>query len=139
MAQFLDIAAVLGRDSHVAMILADASGHIRFWNDGAAAIFGHSADDALGQRVDLVVPPQYRDMHWAGFNRTMHTAWTGHDGFSSIEGLHSSGAIIALEVMLTPLRDADGRTEAVFCSVGHPTKACRPASNGCSSARRSRR
>ena len=48
------------------------------------------------------------------------TAWTGHDGFSSIEGLHSSGAIIALEVMLTPLRDADGRTEAVFALFRRP-------------------
>ena len=69
---------------------------------------------ALGRRVDLIIPPAYHDMHWAGFNRTMHTLWSGHDGFSPIEGLHSSGSSLALEVMLTPLRDQEGRTEGIF-------------------------
>ena len=77
MDRFAEIGAALGREAHIAIIVADATGHIRFWNDGAVAIFGHSAEAAVGRRVDLVVPPEYRDMHWAGFNRTMHAAWTG--------------------------------------------------------------
>ena len=53
-------------------------------------------------------------MHWVGFNRTMGTAWAGHDGFSPIDGLHASGALISLEVLLTLLRDAQGLTEGVL-------------------------
>ena len=121
MDRFSEIATALGRDGHVATIVADASGCIRFWNDGAAAIFGHSADVALGRRVDLIIPPTYHDTHWAGFNHTMHTLWSGHDGFSPIEGLHSSGSSLALEVMLTPLRDDGGLAEGVFAMFRRPS------------------
>lgn len=120
MDRFDDFGAVLARDPHVAVILADAGGYIRFWNAGAEAIFGHSASDVAGQRVDMVVPHTYRDMHWAGFNRTMGTAWGGHDGFGAIEALHKSGDAVALEVLLTPMRDAAGLTEGVLAMFRRP-------------------
>ena len=114
------LTAALSADPHIAMILADNTGHIRFWNAGAEALFGHSQAEAAGHRVDLVVPPAYRDMHWAGFNRTIGTTWNGADGFGAIEGLHKSGAIVPLEVLLTPLRDAEGKVEAVFAMFRRP-------------------
>ena len=48
-------------------IYADAVGGIGFWNAGAEATFGHSAAEVSGKRVDLIVPEEYRAMHWAGF------------------------------------------------------------------------
>jgi PAS domain S-box-containing protein len=101
-------------DTHIAVIVADAGGMIRAWNAGAAAIFGHAAEVALTHRVDLVVPPDYRDMHWAGFNRTMGTSWSGHDAWSDIDGLHQDGSSIALQVLLTPLRRTDGLVRGVL-------------------------
>jgi PAS domain S-box-containing protein len=101
-------------DTHIAVILADASGKIRSWNAGAEALFGHGADVALAHRVDLVVPHAYRDMHWAGFNRTMGTAWSGHDAWSDIDGLHQNGSLVPLQVLLTPMRNADGFVHGVF-------------------------
>jgi hypothetical protein len=59
-------------------------------------------------------------MHWAGFNRTIGTAWTGHDAWGEIEGLHKSGALVPLEVLLTPMRNADGKVEAVFAMFRRP-------------------
>jgi PAS domain S-box-containing protein len=120
MDRFADARTALAVDTHLAVIVADATGHIRFWNDGAAAIFGHSAEAVAGHRVDLVVPPAYRDMHWAGFNRAMGTAWSGSDAFDAIEGLHASGEVIALEVLLTPLRNAAGLAEGVFAMFRRP-------------------
>jgi PAS domain S-box-containing protein len=54
-----------------AVIETDADGVIRRWNAGAAAMFGHSTDEALGRPVDLIIPEQYRDAHWTGFHRAM--------------------------------------------------------------------
>jgi PAS domain S-box-containing protein len=107
-------AAALARDTQIAVIMADAGGVIRFWNAGAEAFFGHTVREAVGQRVDLVVPHEYRDMHWAAFNRTIGAHWPGSEAWGEIDGLHSSGAQVPLEVLLTPLRDAEGRVEAVF-------------------------
>jgi PAS domain S-box-containing protein len=54
-----------------ALIQTDAEGVIRRWDAGAEALFGYSADDALGRPVDLIVPERYREAHWAGFRRAM--------------------------------------------------------------------
>lgn len=57
-------------DQH-AVIVADASGVIRRWNEGAVALFGYLAEEATGQSLDLVVPEHLREAHWAGFHRAM--------------------------------------------------------------------
>lgn len=76
---FAGIGEAFSRETARAIILADGGGFISFWNNGAAALFGHSAAEVAGQRVDLIVPPPYRDMHWVGFNRTIGSKWRGHE------------------------------------------------------------
>ena len=109
-----EIGAALARNRQIAVIYADAGGNICFWNAGAEAMFGHSATHVVGHRVDLIVPPAYRDMHWAGFNRTIGTAWRGADGWGEIEGLHKTGAAVLLEVLLTPMYDGTGLVDGVM-------------------------
>ena len=55
-------------DQH-AIVIADTDGVIRLWNEGAARLIGHSATDAVGQKLDLIVPPDFRAQHWNGFGR----------------------------------------------------------------------
>lgn len=55
----------------IAIVMADAAGRIVYWDDGATTLFGWSADQAVGQRVDLIVPDELRDRHWEGFTRVM--------------------------------------------------------------------
>jgi PAS domain S-box-containing protein len=50
-----------------AVIYADNTGTIRRWNHAAAALFGYSAAEALGQNLDLIVPEHLRAAHWRGF------------------------------------------------------------------------
>ena len=50
-----------------AVIYADDKGTIRRWNHAAAALFGYSAAEALGQNLDLIVPEHLRAAHWRGF------------------------------------------------------------------------
>ena len=54
-----------------AAIFADATGTIRRWNHAAAALFGYSAAEALGQKLDLIIPEHLRAAHWRGFEAAM--------------------------------------------------------------------
>jgi PAS domain S-box-containing protein len=45
------------------VIFADAAGTIRRWNRAAAALFGYSAAEALGQKLDLIIPEHLRAPH----------------------------------------------------------------------------
>ena len=71
----IDLGEALRRHGTIAVVHADADGRFAFWNEAAEAIFGYAAHEVLGQRIDLVVPHEYRDMHWAGFNRTIGSSW----------------------------------------------------------------
>ncbi len=39
-----------------AIIFADRTGTIRRWNRAAAALFGFTAEEALGRSLDLIIP-----------------------------------------------------------------------------------
>src|SRR2546427_13247945 len=54
-----------------AVIFADATGTIMRWNHAAAALFGYSAAEALGQKLDLIIPDHLRAAHWRGFEAAM--------------------------------------------------------------------
>lgn len=56
-----------------AIVVADTDGVIVHWSNGAEQLFGHSRADAVGESLDLVVPDDFRDRHWAGFHRAMST------------------------------------------------------------------
>ncbi|TWF95870.1 PAS domain S-box-containing protein [Saccharopolyspora dendranthemae] len=63
-----------------ALVVADTSGRIAHFNDDAELLFGHTADDAHGASLDLIVPPEHRQAHWEGFHRAMRTARAGLEG-----------------------------------------------------------
>ena len=50
-----------------ALIYSDRSGTILRWNGASTALFGFSADEALGQNLDLIIPEHLRAAHWKGF------------------------------------------------------------------------
>jgi PAS domain S-box-containing protein len=57
-----------------AVVVMDSHGDIIGWNDHAAASFGWSADEALGQRLsELIVPPSLREGHERGLAHFLAT------------------------------------------------------------------
>jgi PAS domain S-box-containing protein len=56
-----------------ALVLADPDGHITHWDAGAECFFGYSPDEAISQSLDLIVPPEFRERHWAGFHKAVAT------------------------------------------------------------------
>ena len=45
------------------VITVDESGRIELFNKGAEAIFGHSAEEMIGQTLDRLLPPRFRECH----------------------------------------------------------------------------
>jgi PAS domain S-box-containing protein len=43
-----------------AVIFADRSETIARWNRGAEALFGYSANEALGRKLDLIIPGKFQ-------------------------------------------------------------------------------
>jgi len=98
-----------------AVVATDREGIIRVWNPGAARILGFSAEEALGQSLDLIIPKRLRARHWQGFRTVMETGRSryGEGDLLSVPGLHKDGRRISLEFTIIPLRDAAGRLEGI--------------------------
>jgi nitric oxide dioxygenase len=106
-----DFLARLTSDSPDAIIYADAAGHIRFWNAAATRIFGFSESEALGARLDLIIPERLRARHWEGYDKIMGGAESRYAAGSllAVPALHKEGRQISIEFTILPLRDAAGK------------------------------
>ena len=93
-----------------AVIVADRDGAIRLWNAGAEALFGYTADEALGRSLDLIIPERQRQRHWDGYHRVIATGETryGAGEMLAVPGVRKDGARISLEFSIAMLRDQVG-------------------------------
>lgn len=110
-------------DQH-AIIIADAAGVIQLWSAGAAMLFGHPASDAVGKSLDLVVPPDLREMHWKGFGHAMQTGnMNGEGTFFDIPGLCRDGQVRTLRGQLRLLRDESNNAIGAIAIFTEPATA----------------
>jgi PAS domain S-box-containing protein len=93
-----------------AVIFADPTGAIQYWNSGMTHLFGFTEDEALGATLDLIVPPDYRQRHWIGYRAAMELAdgVVDHGSFN-VPALRKDGRTIRLEVHLNVIHDSRGR------------------------------
>ena len=88
-----------------AIVAADASGSIVFWNPAAERIFGYGAPEALGRSLDLIIPERLRDRHWQGYREVMKTGRTRYGAdVLRVPAVHKDGRSlsIAFTVALLP-------------------------------------
>ncbi|HEY5207027.1 MAG TPA: PAS domain S-box protein [Roseiarcus sp.] len=82
-----------------AVIFADRSGTIRRFNPAAAALFGFSAEEALGQSLDLIIPEHLRAAHWRGFDAAMTNGKLKLQGRPTLtRAQHKSGRKLYVEM-----------------------------------------
>ncbi|MCW5771064.1 MAG: PAS domain S-box protein [Rhodospirillaceae bacterium] len=121
MAAALDEAglAALGRavlhDIPDAVVYADRAGTIRYWNGGAARIFGYTAEEALGRSLDLIIPDRLRQRHWDGYRHVMETGRSryGAGDLLAVPATTKSGATISIQFTVAAVRDADGAVAGI--------------------------
>lgn len=108
-------ATALLRDMSDAVVYADSTGAIGFWNDGAARIFGFTEAEALGQSLDIIIPANLRERHWEGFRATMRTGQSryGAGDLLSVPAMRKDGTRISVEFTIVPFRAADGAIEGI--------------------------
>ena len=94
-----------------AVIYADRSGTILRWNQAAALVFGHSAAEAIGQNLDLIVPEHLRAGHWRGFDAAMSRGTLNLEGRPTLtRALHKDGRKLYVEMTFALVTDdVDGK------------------------------
>jgi len=97
-------------DSPEAVIYADAAGFIRFWNAAATRIFGFAEGEAIGARLDLIIPERLRNRHWDGYNKVVGGARShyGDGALLAVPAVHKDGRQISIEFTILPLRNDAG-------------------------------
>ncbi|WDF32626.1 EAL domain-containing protein [Arthrobacter agilis] len=84
---------------------ADRDGIITSWNAGAEALYGYSAEEAIGRSVEMLTPA-----HSAGAGESMTKALAGGSGVAGQRVLarHKNGSLIEVSLTLSPVFDAAG-------------------------------
>jgi len=92
------------------VLVVDTDGVIQSWSRGAEQLLGHAEAAARGQTLDLIVPEEYRERHWAGFRRAMATGTSMIDGAAAIlPVMCGDGCVRPFAGRLLLLRDPAGR------------------------------
>jgi PAS domain S-box-containing protein len=105
-----NFAELLVADGPDAVIYADAAGQIRYWNAAATRIFGFTAEEAQGARLDLIIPERLRGRHWQGYNQVMAGTESryGEGAVLAVPAAHKDGRQISIEFTILPVRDGTG-------------------------------
>jgi len=92
-----------------AVIFADARGTIMRWNHAAAALFGYSAAEALGQNLDLIIPEHLRAAHWHGFESAMTNGVMKLQGRPTVtRATHQTGRRLYVELTFALVKEQAG-------------------------------
>lgn len=92
-----------------AIIFAGKDGLIETWNAAATAMFGFTAEQALGQNLDIIVPESFRAAHWKGFDHALESRETKYKGKAlPTKAMKANGDTFYVELSFSLVCDADG-------------------------------
>lgn len=75
-----NLAARLLQQAPDAVIFAGTDGVIQAWNATAESMFGHAAPAVVGRDLNLIIPEQFQDAHWKGYDRALAAGETKYRG-----------------------------------------------------------
>jgi len=107
-----------------AVVYSDAEGRIQFWNKGAETIFGFTAEEAVGQSLDIIIPENLRKRHWDGYDVTMRTGVTryGAGDLLAVPAIRKDGSRLSTEFTIVPFKDESGRMLGIAAIMRDVTK-----------------
>src|ERR1700691_850542 len=108
-AQMLATCSSLFAASPDAMVISDAKGKILVVNAEAEKLFGYSPGELLGQPIEILVPPRFRNSHTG-----MRQEYAAHPRIRAIgkspalAAVRKDGAELQVEITLSPLETPSG-------------------------------
>ena len=98
--------AAIVESSHDAIVSKSLNGVITSWNKGAERLFGYAAEEAVGQNITLIIPPERRDEE-----RTIVEQLTRGERIDHFETvrMRKDGSLIDVSLTISPMKDALGR------------------------------
>ncbi|MFE5672095.1 PAS domain S-box protein [Agromyces sp. NPDC056523] len=108
-----------------AIVSADADGVIRSWNSAATTLFGHTEAEAVGRKLELIIPERFRDRHRTAIHRVSSGGPTHVIG-STVElaALRKDGTEFPIELSLTTwFLDADRYYTGIIRDISERAQA----------------
>jgi PAS domain S-box-containing protein len=112
------LACTIVTDSSDAIMFSDREGIIRLWNSGAEKMFGFTAEEAIGQSLDLIIPENLRGRHWDGYGRVMESGTSRYStDLLSAPALQKGGSRISTEFSMVMVKDGAGEMLGVAAII----------------------
>ncbi len=106
-----------------AVIFCDLEGIVRVWNQGAEKVFGWTAEEAIGQSLDMIIPERMRKAHWDGFNQAIARGGVKPGRTSMItRSLHKTEESIYIDMSFEMVRNEAGEMLGSLAVVRDATK-----------------
>src|SRR6185295_6881911 len=100
----LRLAAIV-ESSDDAIVSKDLTGIITSWNNGAEQLFGYTADEAVGQSITMLIPPDRLSEEDLVLARIRAGQRVEH--FEAVRW-RKDGTLVDVSVRVSPIRDAAG-------------------------------
>ena len=104
-----------------ATVVADDANRIIFVNDAAGELLGWAPEALVGQRLTVLIPPELREAHLAGFSRLQVTGVPRILGTTlQVPALRRDGSRVEVALTIERLAGCDGRSafRAVLEPIG---------------------
>ena len=88
-----------------AILTKDAEGTITSWNPAAERMYGWTADEAIGQKISILIPEDRSGEEWRILEQVLGGEQVDH--YES-ERVHRSGRRIRVSLSISPLNDETG-------------------------------
>jgi PAS domain S-box-containing protein len=104
--QSRNLLAAIVDSSDDAIVSKSLDGIITSWNKSAERIFGYSAEEAIGQHITLIIPPE----HHAEESEILTRLGRGErvDHFHTVRR-RKDGTLLDVSLTISPVRDSSGR------------------------------
>src|SRR5579859_3622521 len=98
--------AAIVESSNDAIIGKTKEGIITSWNSAAERIFGYTAEEAVGQPVTLLLPPDREDEFTTFMEQIAHGEEVNHYETTRVR---KDGTVIAVSVTFSPIHNSEGQ------------------------------
>ena len=73
------------------------------WSQQAEALLGYSRAEAMGQSIEIIIPPHLRTRHGSGFGRFVQTGTSMLPEVVTSPAIHKTGKPMKLQISVKPV------------------------------------